>query len=237
MEFYKIIKKNTKMNDAIDLGEWIVPTSWEDISLLKYESIERFYADKDEKFDLRQVLHIMCDKTEDEVNALPVEALDIILEKLEFLKTPPKVDKPTNKIEIDGETYQINFQNKLKTGEFVAAEMAMKDNQHNYAALLAILCRKPDEVYDSKFENEILEDRIKLFEQQPITKILPLVSFFLNLWAILEIPTQLSSQVVEEINHTVKHIETLHQNGEVSKRYMKSLTKKLKKLEKSIKSI
>ena len=225
------------MDEIIDYGEITVPTSWNEISLAKYQEIEEFYKDKDKKFDLLDVINIFIGKDKDYIMSLPAEFLEMILDKMSFINEQPKVDKPTNKIEIDGETYQINFQNKLKTGEFVAAEMAMKDNQHNYAALLAILCRKDGEIYDSKFENEILEDRIKLFEQQPITKILPLVSFFLNLWAILEIPTQLSMVVAEEINHTVKHIETLHQNGEVSKRYMKSLTKKLKKLEKSIKSI
>ena len=225
------------MDEIIDYGEITVPTSWNEISLAKYQEIEEFYKDKDKKFDLLDVINIFIGKDKDYIMSLPAEFLEMILDKMSFINEQPKVDKPTNKIEIDGETYQINFQNKLKTGEFVAAEMAMKDNQHNYAALLAILCRKDGEIYDSKFENEILEDRIKLFEQQPITKILPLVSFFLNLWAILEIPTQLSMVVAEEINHTVKHIETLHQNGEVSKRYMKSLTKKLKKLEKSIKFI
>ena len=225
------------MDEIIDYGEITVPTSWNEISLAKYQEIEEFYKDKDKKFDLLDVINIFISKDKDYIMSLPAEFLEMILDKMSFINEQPKVDKPTNKIEIDGETYQINFQNKLKTGEFVAAEMAMKDNQHNYAILLSILCRKDGEIYDSKFENEILEDRIKLFEQQPITKILPLVSFFLNLWAILEIPTQLSMVVAEEINHTVKHIETLHQNGEVSKRYMKSLTKKLKKLEKSIKSI
>ena len=225
------------MDEIIDYGEITVPTSWNEISLAKYQEIEEFYKDKDKKFDLLDVINIFISKDKDYIMSLPAEFLEMILDKMSFINEQPKVDKPTNKIEIDGETYQINFQNKLKTGEFVAAEMAMKDNQHNYAILLSILCRKDGEIYDSKFENEILEDRIKLFEQQPITKILPLVSFFLNLWAILEIPTQLSMVVAEEINHTVKHIETLHQNGEVSKRYMKSLTKKLKKLEKSIKFI
>lgn len=226
-----------KENNIIDLGEWIAPTSWEDISLLKYENIERFYADKDEKFDLRHVLHIMCDKTEDEVNALPVEALEIILNKLQFILTPPKEEKPTNKITIDGEEYIINVQNKLKTGEYIAAETILKDDKHNYAALLAILCRKEGETYDSKFENEIVEERVKLFEKQPITKILPVIGFFLNLYLVLNLPTQLSLNIKEEINHIRKRIETLEKNGEISKRYMKSLMKKLTKLEKSISSI
>ena len=113
----------------------------------------------------------------------------------------------------------------------------MKSDKRNYAALLAILCRKDDEVYDSKFENEILEDRIKLFEQQPITSILPIVNFFLHLYIILEIPTQLSLQVAEEINHIQQHITNLRKSGDLSAHVTKRLTKELRKLKESIKFI
>ena len=220
-----------------DFKEWIVPVSWDEITLEKYQKIEEFYEDKEKKFDIREVLHILTDKTIDEVNELPVEFLEIILDKLSFIQSLPKVEKPTNKIVIDGETYAINVQNKLKTGEYLAAETILKDNKHNYAAILAVLCRKPDEIYDSKFENEVVEDRIKMFEKQPITKILQIVSFFLDLALVLNAPTLLSLKVKEEISHIQEHIENLEKNGEVSKRYMKSLTKKLLKLKKSINSI
>lgn len=224
-------------NEIIDFKEWTVPTKWEDISLKKFQEIERFYENKEEKFDVREVIHIICDKTIDEVNALPSEFLDIILEKLLFLQEQPKIDKPSNKIVIDGEEYIINFQNKLKTGEYLAADMAIKGDKHNYAGILAILCRKEGEIYDSKFENEIVEERIKLFEKQPVTKILPLISFFLNCYMILETPSQLFSKVEEEINLTLNNIETLGKNGAYSTHSIKSLTKKLRKLKKSIKHI
>jgi len=223
--------------NIIDYGSWAIPESWEEITLYKYQEIERFYEDKDEPVDIRKIVHILCDKTIDDVNQLPVEFLDKILKKLSFIQELPKTDKPTNKIEIDGITYQVNTQNKLKAGEYIAAETTLKNDRHNYAALLAILCRKQDELYDSKFENEILEERIKLFEKQPIIKILPITSFFLDLWIISEMPTLLSTKVKEELNRTANNIETLGKNGAISKRSMKSLTKKLKKLEKSINSI
>ena len=226
-----------KKNNIIDLGSITVPTSWEDVTLAQYQEIEKFYEDKDKKFNVIDVLDIFINKDKDFIMSLPAEFLEIILNKLQFLLTPPTESKPTNKITIDGEEYIINFQNKLRTGEYIAAETILKDDKQNYAALLAILCRKEGEIYDSKFENEIVEERIKLFEQQPITKILPIIGFFLNLYLVLNLPTQLSSKIREEINRTAKDIETLAKNGQVSKRYMKSLTKKLRKLEKSISSI
>ena len=225
------------MNDIIDYGEWTVPTSWNDVTLKTYQEIERYYEDKDKDFDLREVIHIITNHTIDEVNALPVEFLDSMMEKMAFLQESPSNEKPTNSVEIDGEVYTVHTENKLKVGEYIAADTAMKGDKHNYAAFMAILCRKDGEIYDSKFENEVLEDRIKMWEKQPVTKILPVVGFFLNLYITLQMPTLLSSKVMEAIDHTRKDIETLQRNGAISKRSMKSAMKKLKKLEKSISTI
>jgi len=225
------------MNDIIDYGEWTVPTSWNDVTLKMYQEIERYYEDKVKDFDLREVIHIITNHTIDEVNALPVEFLDSIMEKMAFLQESPSNEKPTNSVEIDGEVYTVHTENKLKVGEYIAADTAMKGDKHNYAAFMAILCRKDGEIYDSKFENEVLEDRIKMWEKQPVTKILPVVGFFLNLYVMLQMPTLLSSKVMEAIDLTRKDIETLQRNGAISKRSMKSAMKKLKKLEKSISTI
>ena len=225
------------MNDIIDYGEWTVPTSWDDITLKTYQEIERYYEDKDKDFDLREVIHIITNHTIDEVNALPVEFLDSMMEKMAFLQESPSNEKPTNSVEIDGEVYTVHTENKLKVGEYIAADTAMKGDKHNYAAFMAILCRKDGEIYDSKFENEVLEDRIKMWEKQPVTKILPVVGFFLNLYITLQMPTLLSSKVMELVDHTRKDIETLQRNGAISKHSMKSAMKKLKKLEKSISTI
>ena len=37
--------------DIISLGEWKVPTKWEDIDLKTYQELERFYDGKDELFN------------------------------------------------------------------------------------------------------------------------------------------------------------------------------------------
>ena len=225
-------------NNVIDYGKWIVPTSWNQITLKQYQEIEAFYDNAENKsFDVREVIHILCNKTIDEVNALPVEFLDDIMEKMSFLQTKVTEQEPTNTLTINGEKYVVNIQNKLKVGEYVAVDSIIKDDKHNYAAMLAILCRKEGELYDSKFENEVLEDRVHLWEQQPITDVLRVISFFLQCYMISATPILLSSKIKEAIDHTRKDIETSHKNGEISKRSMKSAMKKLRKLEKSIKNI
>lgn len=223
--------------NKIDLGSWNVPSDWSEISLLKFQEINKYYSNKDKKFDVRDVLEILCDKTMDEINQLPMEFLDIIMSKLSFLEEEPKVSEPSNKIEIDGETYIINVMEKLKTGEYISLEMARKDNPQNYAAFLGILCRKENEIFDAKFENEILPKRIEMFEKQPITKILPLVNFFLNCCILSVLPSQLSLQVKEGINQERQNTENLYKNGQISKRTMKSVMKTLKKFEKTINGI
>ena len=164
-----------------DYGEWYCPTKWDDVTLKMFSDIERYYSEKDKEFDSREVLHILTNRSVDDINQLPIEFAEMLINKMQFLQTYPKEEKPTNKIVIDGEEYHINFQEKLKTGEYVAVDTVLKGDRHNYAAILAILCRKDDEIYDAKFENEVLPSRIELFEKQSITRVLPIMSFFFTL--------------------------------------------------------
>jgi hypothetical protein len=223
--------------NVIDLGVWNVPTSWDEVTLRQYQEIERYYEGKDEHFDVRKVLNILTNHTEDEINMLPLEYLEEIMEKLNFLSSLPREEEPRNWCEINGERYSVHTEQKLKTGEYIASDTALKGDKHNYAAIMAVLCRKDGELYDSHFENEVLEGRIKLFEEQPVTKILPIISFFLRLYAVSMIPTLLSLEAKEAIDHTRKDIETLQKSGGISKRSMKSAMKRLRKLEKSINTI
>lgn len=163
--------------EKIDYGNWTVPSRWSDITVGQYCQIAKYYADVEKNPDIKDVIHILCNKTVDEVNELPSEFLQTILERLSFMAEKPEEQEPSNKIEWKGETYQVNTQNKLKTGEFIAVETAMKDDTYNYPAILAILCRKEGEAYDSKFENEVLEDRLKMFTDMSVTKVLPVISF------------------------------------------------------------
>lgn len=222
-----------------DFGSITVPKSWNDITLKQFQEISRYYGEQEEQsnFDVRDILTILINKDVDYINELPSEFLETILTHLAFIVTTPEVKEPSNKIVIDGEEYIVHNDKQLKTGEYIAADTALKGDKYNYAAILAIICRKEGEKYDSRFENEILEDRIKLFEKQPVINILPIINFFLSCYIILQTPTRLSSQIEETINLIQQNGESLVANGEISKHYMKSVNKKLKKLKKSIKSI
>lgn len=222
------------MNDEkiiIDLGVWNLPKSWDDVTLAKFSNLQRIKGEGEAQiYDLLQAL---CDKTKDEVMQLPIEFVEKMLNRMDFIYTTPEIAAPTNKIEIDGETYMVNYLEKLKAGEYISFDTVIKSDQYNYAAMLAILCRKPDEIYDSKFEAEKFEDREKMFGNQPITKILPIINFFLNLYMVSEMPSHLYSQVEEAINLIQRDIENSPNLGHSRKFFLKWRMKKLQKLLKS----
>ena len=221
-----------------DFGEWKVPQSWDDLTLGKFQELERLYdGDEERKFDVRDVLDLMTDRTKDEINELPIEFTDSLLRKMYWLHEQPQFGKPSNKITIDGVQYTVHNENEMKFGEYVALDTAMKGDKHNYAAMLAILCRKEGEIFDAKFENEILPSRIEFWKNVSVMKVMPIVSFFLELSSMSLQVSQLSSEIQEGINHILKHIETSKQNGVFSALYTKWQVRKLKKLQKSIKNI
>ena len=86
-----------------DFGSINVPDSCDKITLKKYQEIEAYYENKDENFNIMDVLDIMIDKSRDYINSLPSDFLDIILNKLSFLSEKPDFGEPTNKIKIDNE--------------------------------------------------------------------------------------------------------------------------------------
>ena len=223
--------------NIIDLGSVNVPTSWDDVKLKTFSELERYYSDKDKDFDLREVLHIMIDKDIDYVNTLPINIAEKIMDKMSFLQTEPDIKEPTNKIEIDGEIYEVNIMEKMKTGEFVAANRIIDLDKFNYAAILAIICRKNGEIYDSKFEAEIFDKRLKMFEETPVTKIMPVLSFFLRSYVTLATLSQMYSETEDAVNLIQKDIEDSQKIGALKKLYLRWRTNKLLKSLKSNNSI
>ena len=223
-----------------DFGEWKVPSSWDDLTLGKFQELERLYDTEDgneRKFDVRDVLDLMTDRTKDEINELPIEFTDMLLRKMYWLHEQPQFGKPSNKVTIDGVQYTVHNENEMKFGEYVALDTALKGDKHNYAAMLAILCRKDGEIFDAKFENEILPSRIEFWKNVSVMKVMPIVSFFLELSSMSLQVSQLSLEIQEGINHILKHIETSKRNGVFSALYTKWQVRKLKKLQKSTKNI
>ena len=223
--------------NVIDFGSWTVPTSWEEITLKQFQEIEKYYSNNDKDFDIREVLHIFTNKTEDEINELPIVFTNELMNKLMFLKDKPNDYEPSNSIEIDGVRYSINIMEKLKTGEFVAIDTILKSDPHDYISIFAVLCRKDGEIYDSKFEAEEFDKRVELMGKQPAIKMLPLIAFFFNLYIVRMTHSQLYSEVEEGLNLIQQNIDNSENLGVFKRHSLNSQMKKLRKLLKSNKSI
>lgn len=221
-----------------DFKDWWLPTSWNDISLKTFQEIQRYYDGMDDReIDYRDLLKIFSNKTDDEINMLPADFLEKMLIMLQFLNEKPLMDEPTNKIEYNGEEYVVNTMEKMKFGEFVDTQTAIKNDKTDLASIMAILCRKKGEIYDSDFIANKFDDRKAMYENMPITKVYPVIAFFLTLWIQLETPSALYLTLKEEIDHTLKLIETSKTNGDGSISYTRSDKRTLKKLQKQLNSL
>lgn len=219
--------------NIIDFGSWNVPTDWTQVSLKTYQELERYYANTEKQFDLREVLHIFTNRTIDEINEMPMEFIDKIMEEMSFLTEKFKEQEPSNKIEIDGVTYMVNTFERMKTGEYVALDMALKNDKYDYSSMLAIICRKEGEKYDSRYESEEFEKRKAMFEGVSIVKIMPIVNFFLRLWFVRSRHSQLFSVVEEGLDHIQQSINSSQEIGVFRRLY---LNWRMRNLRKSLRS-
>ena len=214
-------KRNKEV--IMNFGEWKIADKWEDVSLRQFTELMKL-NDNGIK-DVRDVIAILSDHTKDEINLLPIDFIESMMARLTFLNKAPEVNN-SNEIKIDGEVYFINVMEKLKFGEFVDVNSAIQSDALNYAAFLAILCRKKDEQYNDDFIANKLEERIEMYNKQPITKILPVIGFFLNLWRISKIPSQnCMTEIQQTANQLLKDTEISLRSGGYKKLSLKQLMK------------
>lgn len=231
-------KKKETIEVVKDYGEWNnIPESWEDITLKTMQEINKRTKEKGENFDMFDCMDIICHKSKEEVDNLPVPFFEEICNRLIFLKTSlPEVEaKPY--CEIDGQRYQVNIVEELTVGEYTAVDTVLHTDDDNLATILAILCRKEGEKFDKKYENDVFEERIKMFENASILTVLPVITFFLQCFQISEAITHLSSEVEQGIDHIISDIQSSQKNGDskgLSWRKRKKILRELKKLKNQI---
>ena len=227
-----------KKNNKEDMGKWSLPTRWSEVTLGQFAELEKLYnGDASKGVDTVDLIAVMSSRTRDEVMTLPLEFMETMMVHLVFLETQPEIEGATDRVEIDGETYIINYKEKLKFGEYVDFDQLVKSNPNDYPSMFAIICRKEDEAYDSEYVANEFQKRVEMFSRQPVTKMLPLIAFFLRRYQILEQCSQASLGIKEAINLTLDNIQTFVQSGRghVLSSYL--LTRKLKKLRKYLKCI
>ena len=151
--------------------------------------------EKDEKYNItdKDLLQIFTDFDMSKYDILPVELYNSIMSNFSFVMSEMDSADPTNELFYNNMHFVINDMESLKVKEYEDAEMVIRNNMYDYPSLLAVLCRevtgrKTDHVtgltylvnedYDSEFSNKFFEARREMFANMPITKAMPLVSYF-----------------------------------------------------------
>lgn len=214
------------------------PKSWDEVTLEQYSKIQQLYAEnKEEGVKPTELLAILANTDVKDIETMPALLVSKAFEHLSFIQD--KIDdNPSNNIIIDNEEYYINNENELKFKEFVDFQTVMENNQYDYPTMLAILCRKKDEIYDEDFVTYILPNRIELFKKQPISLIFKLISFFLVCSILSEKNMErFIKEATDQANLILNKLESFQKNGGGVKYFTTSQMKTLQNLRKQINSI
>ena len=185
-----------------------LPKSWKELTLGMLEQIEGQHDNP------IKIISVLSNLPETEIASMPVQFIDSISRNIEFLKEMPQVE-PENKVRYKGDTYVINYMDKLTFGEYVGIQSLLKANAHDYSGFLAILCRKQGEQYTTEFENTMLEERKKMYQNMPVVKVLGVIAFFLNFYIkfmsldkVLKQAKETALYEIENIQDNIKNSRT-----------------------------
>lgn len=201
-----------------DFGNITVPTSWDEITLGQFVKLMRLQEEEGkEEPSIVDIMAVLTGTDKKYIYSLPSDFANTIMAHLLFLNEPLK-EEPMAEVDINGDTYKINYMEKLKFGEYTDANTIMANDKFDYASLLAILCRREGEKYDDDFIADHIEKRTEMWNNQPITKVYPLVCFFLTLSAISGQHLQhYMTDAEQAINQSLTHIEDSLKDGAVKK--------------------
>lgn len=210
--------------------------------------------EKDEKYNItdKDLLKCFTDFDMDKYDVLPVELYNSIMSNFSFVLEDMPQWKLSNHLSYNGMEFVVNDKEALKVKEFEDAEMILRNNMYDYPSLLAVLCRKVtgtktdsvtglswevNEVYDSEFANKIFDARREMFAKIPITKVMPLIGFFLTKGLTSTSLSQNSlTTLAQNLYDTLQVIEDSHKTGGLRRLFLLPQTIKLRKWKKYIKN-
>lgn len=211
--------------------------------------------EKDEKYNItdKDLLKCFTDFDMDKYDILPVELYNSIMSNFSFVLEDMPQWKPSNHLSYNGMEFVINDKESLKVLEWDDCESILRNNIYDYPSLLAVLCRKVtgtktdnvtglswevNEVYDYEFANKIFDARREMFAKMPITKVMPLIGFFLTKGLISTNLSQNSITIIgRKLLSLVENLEDSARHMVFKKPSMIVAMIKLRKLKKSINRI
>ena len=232
-----------KKNEVVvkDFGSIKIPTDWEEITLKHVEQIMRLTGGENKKVDVISLLSILTGKDENYINSLPASFVETLMAHLIFLNDNPRTyDNTASRIKIGNDLYSIHFLDELKFGEYVEVNESIKNDPLDYSSILAILCRKDGEAFDEDYVANKFKRRKEMFQEQPVTEILPLIGFFLKLFLLSKANSQgCLTELESATNQLLMHTDSSVSNGDGERHSLSwvMITQKLKKLNKAMSQI
>lgn len=211
-----------------------VPENWGEIKLGDYD--KWFRNQPKNRQEMVQHIANVCKVDVDVLMSQPSEVFESIFNIVQFV-FEENVDAVANAITIEGVNYALVDGADMTLGEWVDIESVFeKDSDTRLVEILSILCRPVGEKYDTK----VADTRQTLFAMQPMDKVMPLLTFFLQRKERFEAISNLYSQVELQVAQCQELIQDFVANGDgikllpISQRIKfwfltKFLTKKLSK--------
>ena len=220
-----------------NFGSIKIPTKWEEVTLGQFEQIMRLTGGENKRVDVMSLLSILTGQDEDYINSLPASFVETLMAHLIFLNDNPRTyDQTSSQIQVGKAFYSIDLLEELNCGEYVEVNEVVKNDPLDYSSILAILCRKDGELFDEDFAAHRYKERKEMFQQQPVTEILPLIGFFLKLFLLSKANSQgCLTELESATNQLLQHTSNSASNGDGGKRSLSwrmRTTRKLKKLNK-----
>ena len=226
--------------EKINLGQYHVSESWDDVTLLQWQNYVRNASSKeDNSVDIISTLETFSDIPRSVINQMPTDLFESVIGRLKWIQEQPD-QTPTQSVEISGETYTINVMEKLKVREYLDINTVIENDKFNYAMIFSILCRKQGEEYDEEFIADKLPDRLEMFEQMNCVDGMKLIGFFLTCWVELETRSRNSlvvQAIKEDAQKLVKSIKLSLKLGICTTVLHLPQIIKLRRLEKSLEKI
>lgn len=184
-----------------------VPQGWHEISLGLWE---RIHALKPQTYNERaRYIADLCSVEYSVLRELPTDLFNIMHEHAAWIFEDMRVAASTQ-IEIDGVKYFIKPEDKISLGEWADVCDAQADGREAVLSnVLAILLRPAGEEYD--FEKS--EARQKLFADQPASKILPILVFFMESSELLGMRKKTYANLLELLGKLPKNMQILRAVG------------------------
>ena len=226
--------------ESINLGSYRIAKSWDEVTLLQWQNYLRKLEEKgQDKLDILSTLEAFSDIPMSIIEQMPTPLFEKVVTHLKWLTEDVNAE-PSNQVEINGQIYQINFMEKLKVKEYLDLNTVMENDKLNYAAIFAILCRKPNENYNQDFIADEFSKRVEMFENMKVLDAMKLISFFLTLFLKYETHFQNYLTVEEYKKELMELVRNIKSSFKATDYFIPSKVRQiltLRKLEKSIKAI